>query len=733
MLEEQLARAKSLLAEATKATGIVNARALVKAAPGMEDINAQGQDYEKATVLVRQAAAELAGAKQLATDVAGAASAKKKGDEAMVPAAIDIAIKDLKKEVGAARAADHSDQFPDLYTIMDTALPEAEKLFKANDLLGAGAQLKLVGDALLKARTGQSEHGRFKTAYDLLVPKQTALTTSTEPPKEKIKDKVDPFVAAMKTAEEQDKARDWTKAFKALNAAQIAVKEAEDASDARKLHDADRKPIFDTANTLADPVKTQTLDMITKADEAADKFDFAHAKNFLENAQARVDGESVKTLAKGNPLDLGAIEAAVDKMLKAVGGEELLAKPTDSAVQPRNPQQAGKRIPARGKKTPNGPELLDEIVKGFDDTVPPEVIAKIAEKRFGIALSVSAISITPATGGKVIVKDQVPTGSVVEDPGLQALTQRSKSARKLYETLAMTPEQATKNPSLKAVTRLAALDIKTNPDGTYLGDTEASGGWYESGTNKTVMKGRPGQVGVEQDFGQDIDANDGTGKMLPQKPPQPWDEKTTKEQKELEVYEPASGGKIDYFEFANVHETGHGVDDRLGFMAARMGNLTFGGWQNHGSKLADVAKPVAEHFAKLNKVGDAAGVIQQFAADTMSGGSPEIPVVDPEKQPGVNAACTAIKTDWYPNANEAASPWWSQSKCDKITMDDGRIYQQAYATTWVSYPAAERKKGITGYQFRAPGEWFAELFAAYHNEKLKPGHPARKWLSSLQL
>jgi hypothetical protein len=30
-------------------------------------------------------------------------------------------------------------------------------------------------------------------------------------------------------------------------------------------------------------------------------------------------------------------------------------------------------------------------------------------------------------------------------------------------------------------------------------------------------------------------------------------------------------------------------------------------------------------------------------------------------------------------------------------------------------------------------EPFAELFAAYHNEKLKPGHPARKWLSSLQL
>lgn len=203
--------------------------------------------------------------------------------------------------------------------------------------------------------------------------------------------------------------------------------------------------------------------------------------------------------------------------------------------------------------------------------------------------------------------------------------------------------------------------------------------------------------------------------------------------KELEVYEPADDTAVDYFEFANVHETGHAVDDRLGFMNARLGQAAFGGWLNHGSNLTTIAKPVAAHYAKANKVGDQTGVLEQFVLDTMSGSSPEIPLVDPDKQVGVNVACETIRTEWYPNAEEAASPWWSQSKCDKITMDDGRIYQQAYSSTWVSYPAAERKKGITGYQFRAPGEWFAELFAAYHNEKLKSGHPARKWLSSLQL
>ena len=479
MLEEQLTRAKALLGEATKATGIVNARAMIKAAPGMEDINAQGQDYEKATVLVRQAAAELTAAKQLAADLAGANAAKKKGDEAMVPAAIASAIKDLKKEVIAARAAPQSDQFPDLYKVMDTALPEAEKQHTANKLLEAGAQLKLVGDALVKARTGQTEHDRFKKVYDPLVVKQTTLTSLTEPIAAKITAKTDPLVAALKTAGEQDKAREWSKAFAALNAAEIAAKNAQDAADARKLHDATRKTVFDTANTLTDPVKTQTLAMVTKADEAADKFDFAHAKNFLENAQARLDGESVKTLAKGTPLDLGKIGTAVEKMLKALGGEELLAKPTDSTVQPRNPQQAGKRIPARGEKTPNGPELLDQIVKGFDDTVPPEVIALIAQKRFGITLTVSSMAVSAMPGNKLRVTDEVRPVNVAENSYTQPKTQQSKSARKLYETLAMTPEQSDKNPSLKAVSRLQAMDIKTNSDGSLLSMTEAGGGWYE--------------------------------------------------------------------------------------------------------------------------------------------------------------------------------------------------------------------------------------------------------------
>ena len=44
---------------------------------------------------------------------------------------------------------------------------------------------------------------------------------------------------------------------------------------------------------------------------------------------------------------------------------------------------------------------------------------------------------------------------------------------------------------------------------------------------------------------------------------------------------------------------------------------------------------------------------------------------------------------------------------------------------------APRKQGLTGYQFRAPGEWFAELYAAFKANILGPKHPARDWLKKL--
>ncbi|HTU27098.1 MAG TPA: hypothetical protein VMF30_16950 [Pirellulales bacterium] len=59
---------------------------------------------------------------------------------------------------------------------------------------------------------------------------------------------------------------------------------------------------------------------------------------------------------------------------------------------------------------------------------------------------------------------------------------------------------------------------------------------------------------------------------------------------------------------------------------------------------------------------------------------------------------------------------------------DGRVYQLSYENSWTSYALASRGDGVSDYQFRAAGEWFAELYAFYYSKKLPTSHPAYGWL-----
>ena len=85
--------------------------------------------------------------------------------------------------------------------------------------------------------------------------------------------------------------------------------------------------------------------------------------------------------------------------------------------------------------------------------------------------------------------------------------------------------------------------------------------------------------------------------------------------------------------------------------------------------------------------------------------------------------------DWYVLAT-TKDVYRHQSECADLTIGD-RIYQEAYPRRWVSYLAGARSKGLTGYQFRAPGEWFSELYAGYKTGKLGSKHPALEWLKKL--
>ncbi|HKM64019.1 MAG TPA: hypothetical protein VJY39_16160 [Acidisphaera sp.] len=375
--------------------------------------------------------------------------------------------------------------------------------------------------------------------------------------------------------------------------------------------------------------------------------------------------------------DFDGAGRVLDSADAAFEGEKVkrLASGTDeaalmTAVKEMMKKSGGSGI-APGVK--DGPKQLDEIVTSLSaTTTKPEVFSKTCKERFGIELSAKG-----ETGAFSDVKD-------------------AKTLQNLYKTLAMTPDQVKDNPSLKKVVR------------TKVG---SAGGAYDASENATEMLGRPADPNYKQQFGSKLLNSGGTNQL-----PAPLSND----------YKPANEDALDYFEFANVHETGHSVDDRLGFMSGRLGQAAFGGWALYGGDLGPIADAVA------GKYGAAfADQLKPFVIDLMTGNQPDNPkATDPTKQAALNDACQKIRDDWFKNANVKGECWWDQGKCTKITIGD-KIYHEAYAGTWVSYTAAERSKGITGYQFRAPGEWFAELFAAYHHKKLKPSHPAVAWLKDL--
>jgi carbohydrate-selective porin OprB len=147
----------------------------------------------------------------------------------------------------------------------------------------------------------------------------------------------------------------------------------------------------------------------------------------------------------------------------------------------------------------------------------------------------------------------------------------------------------------------------------------------------------------------------------------------------------------------------------------------YGGWEVYNK---DVSIPAAAVGEKFNfKTTEAIVYIKAL----MTGAANSRPTTKPPRPSDRTVAdwnqAQKDVEDWVDSARDGKKPWYT------IPKDfGGRIYHEAYVEygTWVSYLKAARARGVKGYQFRAPPEWFAELYAAYHMGTLKDSHPMIK-------
>ncbi|ACY15170.1 DUF4157 domain-containing protein [Haliangium ochraceum] len=175
------------------------------------------------------------------------------------------------------------------------------------------------------------------------------------------------------------------------------------------------------------------------------------------------------------------------------------------------------------------------------------------------------------------------------------------------------------------------------------------------------------------------------------------------------------------------HEIGHRVDDQVGgpaYCATDPG----GAWLTWDDPSGMAAIMVTASAGAVSTWSDAAqktaiieclqGVIDDQAPSEIETRLEALPFCAPSGDANAThvANLTAIKGDRAVRALRVAfsqsGPWSSANGGVKLGE---RIYHESYAWgQWVSYKQEARTRKVSKYQFRAPGEWFAEAYAAYY-------------------
>lgn len=406
-------------------------------------------------------------------------------------------------------------------------------------------------------------------------------------------------------------------------------------------------------------------------DKRIDKVADATEKGQLQGLAAAAVGKA-DTFAFADAMkSLDAIEVRLDKgQLEAL----MAAKPGDPQITKIAARMVGK----------GGAATVDAMIQAIPNGGDMKQLNALAEGRYGIKFTNQA-PLPPLPPGS----PGFPAGRPAGDP--------AKAMKVICDMFSKIPQDIVKNKSITSV--------------AYEDAFRKAGGGYQPSDGSISMNGRAGAI--KQKFGANQENTD-PKTNLPVKQLPPDIEENCK---------PVDENEVEYLAFAAAHEVGHGMDDSTGFMAQYGIQAKYGGWITYGSSvqpLADIVGGDPRH-ADFYKTPEQ----KRYVLDRLQ----NKPSTPPAAANQAETDALQAFHDWLGLAT-AANVYRRQGDCDKIKIGT-HIYHEAYPRIWVGYLAEARKRALTGYQFRAPGEWFAELYAGFRSGKLKDTHPAMEWLKKL--
>jgi len=411
--------------------------------------------------------------------------------------------------------------------------------------------------------------------------------------------------------------------------------------------------------------------------------------------------KAVEKLAESKPTaavkDLRVVADATKQLRKAVqvDADSQYEQVKASVLKGDKPNKADfaalAKMPAASRKG----SRLDELIAIMPDRLPQQTFIAAIEARFGQDVRVYEQELFKTN------KDGTQGAKLPENKWTKVDPKTpDKSLKRIYLMLAKVPEShssAKQNKSLKKIVHLTKED---------------SGGYYSYAQDGVYMTcSRNFGVGLQnqtEEIATGLTTN-GTQMFADQRDPNCVPQNTDVE--------------TSYFDWATLHEVGHSVDDKYGFMEKYKKGPDYGSWQIHKGAAKEIAALAAQKFKC-----DAKYIERMLKGDAID--DKDVPAAL-KGSPAAQARRDQVDQWCYDVIGDA---WWDGAKSKRIAvaMGDGRVYQRAYDWEWNSYEYAARSKGIHGYQFRAQYEWFAELYAAYYSGKLKPAHPAVKWLRELE-